>query len=57
LGFQNIEAFFRNREDCVSGTAVQGVLARQVAAIEQGLLNVDARQKLLISGCQRERVA
>ena len=45
LGFQNIEAFFRNRVDYVSGPQFKGCLLVK-SAIEQGLLNVDARQKL-----------
>ena len=45
LGFQNIEAFFRNRVNYVSGPQFKGCLLVK-SAIEQGLLNVDARQKL-----------
>ena len=45
LGFQIIEAFFRNRVNYVSGPRFKGCLLVK-SAIEQGLLNVDARQKL-----------
>ena len=45
LGFQNIEAFIRNRVDYVSGPQFKGCLLVK-SAIKQGLLNVDARQKL-----------
>jgi len=45
LGIKNIEAFFRNRVDYVSGPQFKGCLLVK-SAIEQGLLNVEARRKL-----------
>ncbi|MEE8368732.1 MAG: TetR/AcrR family transcriptional regulator, partial [Thermoanaerobaculia bacterium] len=45
LGFQNIETFFRNRVDYVCGPRFKGCLLVK-SAIEQGVLDVEARRKL-----------
>lgn len=45
LGFQNIEAFFSNRITYVTGRQFKGCLLVK-SAIEQGLLDVEARRKL-----------
>ncbi|MCH7548033.1 MAG: TetR/AcrR family transcriptional regulator [Candidatus Krumholzibacteriota bacterium] len=45
LGFENIEAFFRNRVAYVTGRQFKGCLLVK-SAIEQGLLTVEARRKL-----------